>query len=68
MKLVFPFPLWLGCFRSAWTTPVIQRRLKSQQENSVRVPGFGEGRDSSQGKGVGAKALLAKAEGVLKLL
>lgn len=67
MKLVFPFPLWLWCFRSAWTTPVIQRRLKSQQENSVRVPGFGEGRDS-QGKGVGAKALLAKAEGVLKLL
>lgn len=66
MKLVFPFPLWLWCFRSTWTTPAIQRRLKIQQ-NSVRVPGFGEGRDS-QRKGVGTKALLAKAEGVLKLL
>lgn len=65
MKLVFPFPLWLWCFRSAWTTPAIQRRFKSQQENSVRVPGFGEEKDN---KGVGAKALLAKAEGVLKLL
>lgn len=67
MKLVFPFPLWLWCFRSTWTTPAIQRRLKIQQENSVRVPRFGEGRDS-QRKGVGMKALLAKAEGVLKLL
>lgn len=67
MKLVFPFPLWLWCFRSTWTTPAIQWRLKTQQENSVRVPGFGEGRDS-QRKGVGTKALLAKAEGVLKPL
>lgn len=67
MKLVFPFPLWLWCFRSTWTTPAIQRRLNIQQENSVRVPGFGEGRHS-QRKGVGMKALLAKAEGVLKLL
>lgn len=67
MKLVFPFPLWLWCFRNAWTTPAIQRRLKIQQENSMSVAGLGEGRDS-QRKGVGAKALLAKAEGVLKLL
>lgn len=67
MKLIFPFPLWLCCFRSAWTTPAIQRRLKIQQENSARVPGFGEGRDSHR-KALEVKALLAKAEGVLKLL
>lgn len=67
MKIVFPFPLWLWCFRSAWTTPAIWRRLKIQQENSKSLPGLGEGRDSKR-KGVGAKALLAKAEGVLKLL
>lgn len=32
MKLVSLSPLWLWWFRSAWTTPAIQRRLKSQQE------------------------------------